>query len=197
MNGIKKLIVPEKDKEENTPVERIEDCFHENKIHFLCGMIEPENVKKAMQWIVYENTVKNEQESFLTLYINSEGGDLYEAFGLIDIMKASKYPVRTIGIGSVMSAAFLIFCSGEKGHRIIGRNTGIMSHQYHDEFQGKHHEVKSRMKESDNCNGRMLEIIQESSNVDMKTVKSKLLYSSDVWLKAEDMISLGLADQIL
>jgi ATP-dependent protease ClpP protease subunit len=53
------------------------------------------------------------------------------------------------------------------------------------------------MKESDNCNGRMLEIIQESSSVDMKTVKSKLLHPSDVWLKAEDMISLGLADQIL
>jgi ATP-dependent protease ClpP protease subunit len=43
----------------------------------------------------------------------------------------------------------------------------------------------------------MLDIIHEASTVDMKTVKSKLLHSSDVWLKSEDMISLGLADQIL
>jgi ATP-dependent protease ClpP protease subunit len=43
----------------------------------------------------------------------------------------------------------------------------------------------------------MLEIVQESSNVDMKTVKSKLLHPSDVWLRAEEMIALGLADQIL
>jgi ATP-dependent Clp protease protease subunit len=197
MNGIKKLTVPERDKEEDPPVERIEETFHSNKIHFLTGTIEPENVKKAIQWILYENIVKNHTAKYLTLYINSEGGDLYEAFGLIDIMKASEYPIRTIGLGSIMSAAFLIFCAGEKGQRIIGKNTGIMIHQYHDEFQGKHHDIKSRIRESDNCNNRMLDIIHEASTVDMKTVKSKLLHSSDVWLKSEDMISLGLADQIL
>jgi ATP-dependent Clp protease protease subunit len=197
MNGTKKLIAPEKDKEDSSPIEKIEDCFHDNRIHFLCGQIEPENVRKAIQWIVYENSITNDENNFLTLYVNSEGGNLYECFALVDIMKASKRPIRTIGIGSVMSAAFLIFCSGEKGHRIIGRNTGIMCHQYHDEFEGKHHDIKSRMKESDNCNNRMLEIVQEASSAEMKTIKSKLLYSSDVWLKAEEMIALGLADQIL
>lgn len=197
MNGTKKLIAPEKYKEDSSPIEKIEDCFHDNRIHFLCGPIESENVRKAIQWIVYENSITNDENNFLTLYVNSEGGSLYECFALVDIMKASKCPIRTIGIGSVMSAAFLIFCSGEKGHRIIGRNTGIMCHQYHDEFEGKHHEIKSRLKESDNCNNRMLEIVQEASNVEIKTIKSKLLFSSDVWLKAEEMIALGLADQIL
>ena len=54
-------------------------------IHFLTGEIEEENIKSAIQWIVYENLNGNDN-SPLSLYINSTGGDLNEAFGLIDII---------------------------------------------------------------------------------------------------------------
>jgi len=178
------------------PQEKIDICFHNNHVNFLTGEIEAENVKKIINWIVYENT-SNVSNKTLTLYVNSYGGDLYEAFALIDIMGASKYTIRTIGIGQIMSAAFLIFCSGSRGHRIMGRNTGIMCHQLSNSYEGKHHDIKANMKESENCNQRMINILKNGSNLDERNINSKLLHPTDVYLKAEDMISFGLADQIL
>jgi ATP-dependent Clp protease protease subunit len=92
----------------------------DNSVHFLTGEITEENVNECIKWIVYENL--DAKEKILTLYVNSTGGDLYQAFALIDIMQSSKHSVRTIAIGSVMSAAFLIFTSGTKGERYLAAN---------------------------------------------------------------------------
>lgn len=183
--------------EASSPQEKMETFFCKNHTHFLYGDIDEEVIKKTIQWITYENMIEGEEDKTLTLYINSSGGDLYEAFALIDTMKASKYDIRTIGIGKIMSAAFLIFCSGTKGQRFIGKNTGIMCHQYHDNIDGKYHDLKASMKEGENCNERMLDILKECSNIDAKTIKSKLMNSSDVYLKSQELVTLGLADQII
>lgn len=196
---MKNIKVPynRKEKEEFLfPQEKVEFCFHNNHINFLIGEIDTESVKKIVQWIVYENA-SNVSDKVLTLYVNSPGGNLYDCFSLIDIMSASKYPIRTIGIGQVMSAGFLIFCSGTRGHRVIGRNTGIMCHQLSDTIDGKHHDLRATMREAENCNQRMIDIIKKNSSLDDRVINSKLLNSSDVYLKAEDMIKYGLADQIL
>lgn len=84
-----------------------------NNIHFLVGEINEDTVKSAIKWIVYENL--ESKEKTLTLYVNSTGGDLYQAFALIDVMRSSNHTIRTVGIGAVMSAAFLIFASGDQG----------------------------------------------------------------------------------
>ena len=176
--------------------DKFDNVFLDNHIFFLSGEINEENVLKATQWLVYENA-QNEPEKLLQLYINSTGGDLYQALGLIDIMRISKSRIRTIGVGAVMSAAFLIFASGEKGERLISRNCGLMCHQYSDTYEGKHHDLKSFTKEAELTNQRMLNILQEATGMSARDVKSKLLSPSDVWMSAEEVIKLGVADRIL
>ena len=58
--------------------DRIELRFLSNHTHFLTGDISEENIKKTIQWIVYENLddKKENKEKVLTLYINSTGGEL-------------------------------------------------------------------------------------------------------------------------
>ena len=175
--------------------DRVEARLLQSHIHFLTGDIDEDNIRKAIQWIVYEN-LTNEAKT-LTLYVNSQGGDLYQAFALIDIMRKSKHTINTVGLGNVMSAAFLIFISGSFGCRMIAPNTGIMCHQYSDTTEGKHHDLKATMQEGENCNARMLSIIQESCNLDVKTIKRKLLNPTDVYLTASELIDLGLADAML
>jgi ATP-dependent protease ClpP protease subunit len=43
----------------------------------------------------------------------------------------------------------------------------------------------------------MLNILQEATGMSARNVKSKLLSPSDVWLTAEEVIKLGVADRIL
>ena len=176
--------------------EKMELKFLRNHTHFLTGDIEEENIKRAMQWIAYENMEDNEDKQ-LTLYINSYGGDLYQAFGLIDMMKMSRYPISTIGIGSIMSAAFMIFSAGTRGYRYIAPNTGIMCHQFSDYAEGKFHDLKSQAKANDICNQRMVEILRDASGLTERLVKTKLLGPTDVWLTPEELVSLQIADHIL
>lgn len=166
-----------------------------NSIHFLTGEIEEDNISKCAKWIVFENL--NPEPRVLTLYINSPGGDLYQAFGLIDIIKRSKYPIIIIGFGCVMSGAFLILCAGSKGRRLIAPNTGIMCHQYSDTPDGKYHDLKAHMEEGNRCNERMMNILMEATGLPRSKIKSLLLKETDVYLTAQEAVDLGIADYIL
>jgi ATP-dependent Clp protease protease subunit len=167
----------------------------DNSVHFLTGEITSENVQECIKWIVYENL--EVKEKILTLYVNSTGGDLYQAFALIDIMQSSKHSVRTIAIGSVMSAAFLIFASGTRGERYLAANTGIMCHQFSGSTDAKYHDLKAEMKENEFLNQKMINILKTATDLTVSKIKAKLLPASDVYMTAQEALDLGIADQLL
>lgn len=168
----------------------------DNHTFILNGDIEPENIDAAIRWLIYENTSDDEKE--LTLYINSTGGLLNDAFALIDMMRHSKHTIKTIGLGNVMSSAFLIFAAGTEGHRYIAKNASILSHQYSEELsETKHHDIKSFAKECEYTNNKMVNLLKECSDLSASEIKRKLLPASDVWLTAEELVELGIADHIL
>ena len=167
----------------------------ENSVHFLTGEITEENVNECIKWLIYENL--EAKEKILTLYVNSSGGDLYQAFALIDIMRNSKHVVRTVGIGSVMSAAFLIFTSGDLGERHIAANTGIMCHQFSGGTDAKFHDLKAEMKENEMLNKKMVDILKNATGLAPSRIKTKLLPASDVYLTAQEAIELGIADHLI
>ena len=178
-------------------VEKIGLGLLNSHVHFLTGEINEENIEETIKWIVYENITCGPTPRTLTLYINSTGGSLNDSLGLIDMMRVSKCPISTIGIGSICSAAFMIFSSGHKGKRHIAKNTSIMCHQYSDGIEGKHHDIKSRFKEVELTNARMINVLKENTGLDTRTIKSKLLNATDVWLTAEEMVELGIADDYI
>jgi ATP-dependent Clp protease protease subunit len=182
--------------EEFNAEDRIDITLLKNSVFFLTGDIEEENVSKCIKWITYEN-LDTKAEKTLTLYVNSTGGDLYQAFALIDIIKTSEYTVRTIGIGSVMSAAFLIVASGTKGERFVSQNTSCMCHQFSSGTDGKYHDLKAEMKETELLNTKMVEVLVEATGKVPSYVKKRLLPPTDVYLTAQEMIEHGAADFIL
>jgi len=175
--------------------ERINSALLNHHINFLTGEITEESVTEIIRWIAYENTLETEVP--LTLFINSMGGSLTDAFALIDIMHNSHRKIRTFGIGNVMSAAFLVFTSGLKGERYIGKNTSIMCHQYTGEIYGKHHDLTAQYKETESLNQRMVEVLKKATYLDERTIKKRLLPPSDVWLSPDEIIDLGIADNLI
>jgi ATP-dependent Clp protease protease subunit len=175
--------------------DRVDIKLLENSIHFLIGEIDEENIQKCIKWITYESL--DHREKILTLYINSTGGSLYDSFALIDIMRHSNHPIRTIGIGSVMSAAFLIFASGTAGQRYAAKNTSFMCHQFSESMDNKYHDLKATMRENDLCNDKMIVVLKDATGLAPSVIKKKLLPASDVFLTAEEVIDIGIADHIL
>ena len=176
--------------------DRISVKLLENSVHFLVGEINEENIQNAIKWIVYEN-LDTAKTKTLTLYINSMGGSLYDSFALIDIMRSSHHPVRTIAIGSAMSAAFLIFASGAQGERFLTQNVSLMCHQFSESTEGKYHDIKATMKENEMCNQKMVAILKDATGLPPTKIKSKLLPASDVYLTVQEAIDLNIADHIL
>lgn len=162
--------------------------------HFLTGEIDGEKAEAAIRWILTETI--NPDPKPLHLYINSEGGSLNDALAIIDIMHRSTIPIITVGLGNVMSAGFLIFASGTKGHRLIGKNASLMCHQFTHELSGKYHDIKTTFLETERINERMVDVLFHACGMKKNLIRTKLLKPTDVWLSPQDVIKLGIADHI-
>lgn len=183
--------------ENHSAEDRADISLFDNDIHYLNGEITEENIAKAIKWILTANLQKKPKRK-LVLYINTVGGDLYESFALIDVMKNSHHNISTIGIGAVMSAGFLIFASGKQGERYIGKNTGIMNHQHSDSMDSKMHDMKAQMKENANCEQRCMQILREATGMSVQEVNAKFIKNpSDQYYTAKQLVDLKIADHIL
>ena len=129
--------------------------------------------------------------------IDNLEGDLYETFGLIDVMRDSYHHISTIGIGAVMSAGVLVFASGKHGERYIGKNAGIMNHQHSDSIEAKMHDMKAQMKENNNCEQRCMQILRDATGYSLADVRKKFNNPSDQYLTAKQLVELKIADHIL
>jgi len=179
-----------------TASDAVDRSLLDNDVHYLSGEIGQENVAEAIKWLISANFQKKPKRT-LKLYINTVGGDLYETFGLIDVMRDSYHHISTIGIGAVMSAGVLIFASGKHGERYIGKNAGIMNHQHSDSIEAKMHDMKAQMKENNNCEQRCMQILRDATGYSLADVRKKFNNPSDQYLTAKQLVELKIADHIL
>ncbi len=153
------------------------------------------SVKSATEWI-FEANFTEERPELLNLIITSPGGDLNAAFALIDVMRGSAIPVRTIGLGQIASAGLMIFIAGEKGQRILTPNTSILSHQYSWGAIGKEHELFATVREFDLTTKKMIAHYKKCTGLDEKRIRETLLPPQDVWLSPVEAKKLGLCDEV-
>jgi ATP-dependent Clp protease protease subunit len=170
--------------------------LQEAGMYVFMDTVTSESIKPIIEWILVENHVAKKKKKELLLMICSDGGSMEDAFALIDVMKASSVPIKTVGLGSVASSGLLIFLAGAPGRRILTPNTSILSHQYSWGSDGKHHELFAITKEFGLAQTRMIRHYQETTGLDEETIKTKLLPPNDVYLSADEALELGICDFI-
>lgn len=175
-----------------TPAQALADAG----MMLLMGAINEENIKPTIEWILHENLCRKKKNKELLLMICSEGGNLEDAFALIDVMRASKIPVKTVGLGVVASAGLVIFIAGAQGRRVLTPNTSILSHQFSAGHAGKAHELFATVKEFELTQQRMLELYRECTGLDEKKIREVLLPAQDVYLSAEEAHELHICDHV-
>lgn len=166
-----------------------------NGIFVLMDQINHATCRDAIKWIMNHNLSDNPLPQ-LTLIINSPGGDVHAAFALIDTMKASSIPIKTVGLGLIASCGFLIFIAGQKGKRILTPNTSILSHQYSWGSKGKEHELYARVREFELSTERMINHYKKCLSMTEAKIKEILLPPQDVWLSATEAKRLKICDKI-
>ena len=105
------------------------DPLFDQGIYLLMDGINDKTCQGAIEFILTHNLMKPKLKK-IQLMINSPGGSVTACLALIDVMKGSKIPIHTVGLGMIASCGLLLFMSGEQGHRVLTPNTSILSHQW-------------------------------------------------------------------
>lgn len=136
-----------------------------------------------------------EQESDpITIIINSDGGDVYEALGMIDYIQSLSVKVNTICRGRAMSAAALLLCSGT-GTRAASKNSTIMFHEISSGLFGKSSDMKANMDHMNKLEGMTLDLYTQNSNQGIEFWKEKTV--KDYYLTATEALELNVIDTII
>ena len=179
-----------------TPMMVTEEAdLYKSGIFLFMDVVNPDNCKEVIEFILKQNTEKKRKKR-LQLMICSPGGDMPACFALIDVMKGSKIPIHTVGLGLIASCGLLLFISGEQGHRILTPNTSILSHQFSWGNWGKEHELFAQVKEFELSTKRMLDHYKKCTGLDEEQIREHLLPPEDVWLSAPQAKKLGICDHV-
>ena len=169
--------------------------LYKSGIYLFMDVVNPDNCKDVIEFILKQNAEKKRKKR-LQLMICSPGGDMPSCFALIDVMKGSRIPIATVGLGMIASCGLLLFITGENGHRVLTPNTSILSHQFSWGSYGKEHELFAQVKEFDLATKRMLEHYKKCTGLDEKQIREHLLPPEDVWLSAKEAKKLGICDTV-
>lgn len=126
------------------------------------------------------------------LHINTLGGDLLSAFGVVDIIKNSRVPVVSIIEGQNASAGTIISMSCNE--RYITENSFMLIHQLSTGIYGKYDEIKDDFENDTKFMERLYKLYRENTKMNDKKIKEVL--SRDKWWTADECIENGLVDGI-
>lgn len=165
----------------------------------LTGPVCAETINPIVDFIMATNLSDDESLNLevINLFIDTEGGDLHAAMKLIDAIRMSEIPIRTIGWGTVASAGLIIFMTGAV--RVFSENCSILSHNA--TFNASVYSVRvndsSHQREFKLIIERITKVYKNCTGKSEQYIKKHLLKDNDVYMSAEDAIIHGLGDGLL
>lgn len=99
----------------------------ESRILFLYDYIGDETATDIVATLLYLD--HNNDQDKISLYINSEGGDIESIFMIYDMMKMIKSPIETLCIGTAFGEIALILAAGTPGMRYATKSSTVRVNQ--------------------------------------------------------------------
>jgi ATP-dependent Clp protease, protease subunit len=134
-------------------------------------------------------------EKDISLYINSPGGSAYAGMAIYDTVQYVKPDVRTIAVGTCMSAAAMILCGGARGKRLALPNSKIMIHQGSAGFRGTPTDIEIHAHEVLSVRQRMAELIAHHSGKPVEAVLKDI--DRDHFMSPDEALRYGLIDDVI
>lgn len=134
-------------------------------------------------------------KNFITVHINSGGGDLYAGLAIYNRLKAVKGTVTTINDGLAASAASLIFQAGNIRKMNAGSN--IMAHGVAGFLFGYYNidDLKEMVTQFKAHNKAIVNVYAEAMGVNYDEAKGFI--DGETWLTGQEAVDKGLADEVI
>lgn len=180
-----------------TTEERLRGELEEQGILILQGDIERATVAPLVAAILR----KDLDPSFcgeIILLIHSPGGNLADAWSLIDVMESTSIPITTIGMGMVCSGGTMVLGAGDPGKRFVMPRTEIMTHPLSSGVIGNIYNMKAYMHGASIEHQRMVRFWMTHSRYKTATeVEHHLLRPVDTYMTPKQAHKHGIVDGVV
>lgn len=131
----------------------------------------------------------------IKIHIDSYGGYVYQCYGLLSVMEASKTPVHTIVTGAAMSCGFMILICGHR--RFAHELSTPLYHQISGGAFGTIKEVQEQHEEMKRLQNKLEEIVLKKTKISKKKLKEIFETKKDWYMTAKEAKELGVVDELL
>ena len=163
-----------------------------DRIIFLGDQIEDHMANLIIAQLLFLEAEDPERD--ISLYINSPGGVVTSGLAIYDTMQYLRAPVSTICIGMAASMASVLLAAGAKGKRYALPNSRIMIHQGSGGFRGSTPDVLIQVKELEDLNKRLHEILARHTGQTAKKVAADT--ERDYFMSPDAAKAYGIIDEV-
>ena len=166
-----------------------------DRILFISEVITDQLASDIVATLLLKDSEDSEKK--ITLFINSKGGDIRNAFMIYDIMQMIDSPVETVCIGEAIDEAVVILASGEPGMRFATKNCRIaVSQLVHDWITNANlTDAKKILDLATSDNKHMMDILAKASGKTTKQVMAD--FDRRVFMNASQAVKYGLIDKVI
>ena len=136
-----------------------------------------------------------EEESVLTLLINSPGGAVSDGLAIYDTINMLECKVRTICVGLAASMGAFLLSSGSKGMRLALPNSEIMIHQPMGGASGQATDIAIHAEHILRIKDNLNRILAERTGQPLEKIKADT--ERDNFMTAEEAKAYGLVDEVM
>ena len=129
----------------------------------------------------------------IILMINTDGGDLYEANMLIDVIRASKTPVIGINMSKAFSAGCYIFLACHK--RYAMPSSWFLFHRGSGNVGGNQYDVVAQTQQWNEAVENLRALAVERTKFTEEELEAK--WKNDFFLSAREAVEAGVADAVV
>lgn len=167
----------------------------QDRILFLSEPLHDELATDMIATLLLKDSENHDEK--ITLFINSLGGDIRNAFMIYDVMQMIEAPVETICIGAAFDEALILLAGGEKGMRLATQHAIIAANQLepglhmHTDLPGAQAIIKQHKLDND----RLMEILAKTTGKKLSQVRKD--FDRRVFFNAIQAMKYGFFDQII
>ena len=166
---------------------------HENAV-IIQGEINQDLALEVISDLYYLSN--QDKEKLIKVYIiNSPGGQVASAMAILDAASLIPNPIRTIGMGSVASAASFLLTTMATEKRLVSSNCELMYHQPLGGVGGQASDIAIVADKITQIKNKLNKMLASHSKLTLK--QTERLFDRDCWLEPKEAIEKGLIDRIM
>ena len=163
------------------------------RVIFLTGQVEDHMANLVVAQLLFLESENPDQD--ISIYINSQGGDVTAGMSIYETMQFIKPDVSTVCMGQACSMGAFLLAGGAKGKRFCLPNARVMIHQPVGGFQVQASDIQIHAQEILKIKNTLNDRLAFHTGQDMATIERDT--DRDNFMSAEQAVAYGLVDGIL